>query len=47
MQIDYIYDPWEDQNIHNLFIPDEGQHPMDAIARRINLLMEAHTSLEG
>ncbi len=47
MQIDYTYDPWEDQKIHNIFLPDEGEHPMDAIARRIDLLMEACTSPEG
>jgi len=47
MQIDYIYDPWEDQKIRQLFLPSEGEHPMDAIARRIDLLMEARTSPEG
>ena len=47
MQIDYIYDPWEDQKIRQLFLPSEGEHPMDAIARRIDLLLEARTSPEG
>jgi hypothetical protein len=47
MQIDYIYDPWEDQKFIILFLPDEGEHPMDAIARKIDLLMEARTSPEG
>ena len=47
MQIDYIYDPWQDQKNRQLFLPSEGEHPMDAIARRIDLLLEACTSPEG
>ncbi len=35
MQIDYIYDPWEDQKIRQLFLPSEGEHPMDAIVKGI------------
>ena len=39
--MDYEYDPWDDIKVRKLFAPLEDQHPMDAIARRIDIFMEA------
>jgi hypothetical protein len=47
MQMDYEYDPWDDIKVRKLFALLKDEHPMDAIARRIDLLLEARTSPEG
>jgi hypothetical protein len=41
-------DPWNDSKIRQLFLPsNSNEHAKDAIARRIDLLMEARTEPEG
>ena len=47
MQVDF--DPWNDTKIQQLFLPgDASAHPKeDAIAQRIDILMEAHTEPDG
>ena len=47
MQMDYEYDPWDDIKVRKLFAPLEDEHPMDAIARRIDIFMEARKTVEG
>ena len=41
IQIDVIFDPWDKNRTRKLFLPVENEHPMDAIVRRIDLLLEA------
>ena len=41
MQIDLVFDPWDDNRTRKLFLPAENEHPMDAIAKRIDLLIDA------
>ncbi len=41
IQIDVIFDPWDDNRTRKLFLPVENEHPMDAIVRRIDVLLEA------
>jgi hypothetical protein len=33
MEIEYIYDLWDDSNIRQLFSPSKDEHPLDAIER--------------
>ena len=47
MQMDYTYDPWDDKKVYQFFLPNGGEHPKDAVARRIDLLLEARTSPDG
>jgi hypothetical protein len=47
MQMDYTYDPWDDKKVYLLFLPNGGEHPKDAVAPRIDLLLEARTSPDG
>jgi len=47
MQIDLVFDPWDDNRTRKLFLPAENEHPMDAIARRIDLLIDARTTPDG
>jgi hypothetical protein len=48
MPMDYEFDPWDDKKIkRKLFAPEKDEHPMDAIARRIDKLMEARKSVVG
>jgi hypothetical protein len=41
MQIEISFDPWDDTNVKALFLPDANEHPKGAIARCIDILMEA------
>jgi len=45
--IDYEYDPWDNTKINKLFAPEKDEHPMDAIARRIDIFMEARKTIDG
>ncbi len=45
--MDYKYDPWNDIIVRKLFVPLKDEHPMDAIARRIDIFMEARKTVEG
>jgi hypothetical protein len=47
MQIYVLFDPWDDNRMHKLFLPVENEHPMDAIARRIDQLLEARMTPDG
>jgi len=47
MQIEYSFDPWDDKKIRQLFSPLPDEHPLDAIARRIDILMDVRKSPEG
>jgi hypothetical protein len=47
MQVDFVYDPWDDERTQKLFLPTIDEHPMDAIARRIDLLLDAWTTPDG
>ena len=47
MEIDLTTDPWDNKRVRKLFLPVENEHPKDAIARRIDILMEARTSPDG
>ncbi len=47
MQTEYEYDPWDDIKVRKLFAPLEDEHPMDIIARRIDIFMEARKTVEG
>jgi hypothetical protein len=45
MQKDLVFDPWDDKRTQKLFLPADNEHPMDAIARRIDLLIDAQKHL--
>ena len=47
IRIDTVFDPWDDTKVRQLFLPDVSEHPKDAIARRIDILMDARTEPEG
>ena len=47
MQVDFVYDPWDDERTRKLFLPTIDEHPMDAIARRVDLLLDARTTPDG
>jgi len=47
IQIDVIFDPWDDNRTRKLFLPVENEHPMDAIVRRIDVLLEAWMTPDG
>ena len=40
-QTEFSSDPWDDKRTQKLFLPCENEHPKDAIARCIDILMEA------
>ena len=43
-----LFDPWDDTRVRQLFLPSEAsEHAKDAIARRIDLLVEARTEPTG
>jgi hypothetical protein len=41
MQIYVLFDLWDDNRTQKLFLPVENEHLMNAIARRIDQLLEA------
>jgi hypothetical protein len=47
MQIDVLFDPCDDDRTQTLFLPVENEHLMDAIARRIDHLLEARMTPNG
>jgi hypothetical protein len=47
IRIDTVFDPWDDTKVRQLFLPDAGEHPKDAIAQHIDILMDARTEPEG
>jgi hypothetical protein len=47
MQVDFVSVPWDNERTRKLFLPTNDEHPMDTIARRIDLLLDAQQSLEG
>jgi hypothetical protein len=47
MQMDYEHDPWDDIKVRKLFALLKDEHPMDAIARRIDNFMEARKTVKG
>ncbi len=47
MEIDFTTDPWINKRVFKLFLPAEKEHPKDAIARRIDILMEARCEPDG
>jgi hypothetical protein len=47
MEIDTSSDPWGNKRVFKLFLPTENEHPKDAIARCIDILMEARTETDG
>jgi hypothetical protein len=47
MQMDYEYDPWDIIAVRKLFATLKDKHPMDAIARRFYIFMEARKLLKG
>ncbi len=47
MEIDFTTDPWINKRVLKLFLPSQKEHPKDAIARRIDILMEARSEPDG
>jgi hypothetical protein len=47
MEIDLATDPWNSKRVDKLFLPAENEHPKDAIARCIDILMDARTAPDG
>ncbi len=47
MEIDLSTDPWNSKRVQILFVTVEDEHPKDAVARRIDILMEARTAPDG
>ena len=47
MEIDLTTDPWCNKRVYKLFLSSENEHPKDAIARRIDILMDARTEPDG
>jgi len=47
MEIEYSYDTWDDSKIRQLFSPSKDEHPLDAIARQVDLFIEARTTEKG
>jgi hypothetical protein len=47
MQIEYSFDPWEEKKISQSFSPLPDEHPLDAIARRIDILMDVRKTPKG
>ncbi len=47
MEIDLATEPWNSKRVHKLFLPVEDKHPKDAIARCIDILIEARTAPDG
>jgi hypothetical protein len=43
----FLLDPWDDKRTFKLFLPVENEHPKDAIARRIDIFMDARIEPEG
>jgi hypothetical protein len=43
----FSLDPWNDKRTFKLFLAGENEHPKDAIARRIDILMDARIEPEG
>jgi hypothetical protein len=41
LRINTAFDPWVDRKVRQLFFPDAGEHPKDAITRCIGILMDA------
>jgi hypothetical protein len=46
MQIEYSFDPWDDKK-RQLLSHLLNEHPLDAIARRIEILMDVRKTPEG
>jgi hypothetical protein len=47
MKIETSFDPWDDTNVKALFLTDANEHSKDAIARCIDILMDARTEPDG
>ncbi len=47
MEIDLSTDPWNSKRVQKIFLPVEDEHPKDAVARRIDILMETRTAPDG
>jgi hypothetical protein len=47
IEIDLATDPWNSKQVHKLFLPVGNEHPKDAIARWIDILMDARTTTDG
>ncbi len=47
MEIDLATDPWNSKSVHKMFLPVENEHTKDAIAHRIDILMDARTAPDG
>jgi hypothetical protein len=47
MQIKYSFDSWDDKKIRQLFSPLPDEYPLDAIARRTDILMDVRKTPEG
>jgi len=45
--MEFHYDTWDDTKIRQLFLPLQDEHPLDAIAGRIDALVEARTTEKG
>jgi hypothetical protein len=43
----FSLDPWNDKRTFKLFLAVENEHPKDAIARRIDILMDVRIEPEG
>ncbi len=39
-QIEISFDPWDDTNVTAFFLPDRNEHPTDAKAQHIDILMQ-------
>jgi hypothetical protein len=47
MRIDTVFNPWDDTKVRQLFLPDAGEYPKDAIVSCIDILMDAQMEPEG
>jgi hypothetical protein len=47
MQIELMFDLWDDNRLQKMLLPAENEHPMDAIARKVDLLLGTQTKPDG
>jgi len=47
MELDLTIDPWGSKQVHKLFLPSCNEHPKDAVACHIDILMDARCEPDG